>query len=408
MRGRGMYGMAWVRWTILVALCSATACMAEVGDPNALDEDEVEVTSEALVAKGNTFWIPPRSEQTLTLYYCFENLSGMVYGRNTVAFALNSTWKRYANINFVDEGNCSSAAHASSAIRIDGWDRAGGMVEKFGKEIAGIPFGLHVPASEARLQESCPGVGSNVCFQAIVAHEFGHALGFYHEHLSVDWQPSQCNDFIVILQRQNADPSLLADTIITGWDVSSIMEQSYCRPISGPTLSANDAAGVAAIYGATNKQQGTAYVLYSGQKAIRFQNISRWLQPTDTGAANVQTFIGDWERVRFNRIGGAPSDGAVHYGDEVSISDRFGRFLSGRDNNDVNMMAQRGDWERWLVETIDNNRYPTGSKVQVNAPVRLRNVRWNRWLGVTSSGDVGTTNATSSSELRFNGNFVTR
>jgi hypothetical protein len=173
-------------------------------------------------------------------------------------------------------------------------------------------------------------------------------------------------------------------------------------------MSASDVAGVAAIYGATNKQQGTAYVLYQGQKALRFQNISRWLQPTDTGAANVQTFVGDWERIRFNRIGGAAADGAVHYGDEVSISDRFSRFLSGRNDFNVNMQGQRADWERWRVETLDNGRYPNGSKVQVNAPLRLKNIAFDRWLGVTTSGDVLLTNATSTTELRINGNFVTR
>ncbi|HMI94739.1 MAG TPA: M12 family metallopeptidase, partial [Polyangiales bacterium] len=352
--------------------------------------------------------IPPRNEHITTLYYCFENLSELTYGRNTVAFALNSTWKRYANINFVDEGNCSSAAHASSAVRIDGWDQVGGLVERFGKEIAGVVNGLHVSRNDALLQQSCPGVAPNVCFQWLIAHEFGHALGFYHEHLRADWDPTICNSPGVTFTRQFITPDQLADTLITGWDVNSIMEMSYCRPASGATMSASDVAGVAAIYGATSKQQGTAYVLYQGQKAVRFQNISRWLQPTDTAAANVQTFVGDWERVRFNRIGGAAADGAVHYGDEVSISDRFSRFLSGRNDFNVNMQGQRADWERWRVETIDNARYPNGSKVQVNAPLRLKNIAFNRWLGVTTSGDVLLTNATSTTELRINGNFVTR
>jgi hypothetical protein len=45
--------------------------------------------------------------------------------------------------------------------------------------------------------------------------------------------------------------------------------------------------------------------------------------------------------------------------------------------------------------------------VYVNAPLRLRNVRWNRWLGSSSSGgDVFMTTATQASELRIQGPMV--
>jgi hypothetical protein len=45
----------------------------------------------------------------------------MSYGRNTVTYALSSTWEKYANIDFVDEHSCATSPNASRAIRIFGW-----------------------------------------------------------------------------------------------------------------------------------------------------------------------------------------------------------------------------------------------------------------------------------------------
>src|SRR5262245_12034685 len=94
------------RFLLSLSCACALGCAAEIEDSangdlaaRALaDSDPIGVSEQALSGKGSTFWIPARGEHSLTIYYCFENLSEMVYGRNSVAFALNNTWKKHANI----------------------------------------------------------------------------------------------------------------------------------------------------------------------------------------------------------------------------------------------------------------------------------------------------------------------
>lgn len=48
------------------------------------------------------------------------------------------------------------------------------------------------------------------------------------------------------------------------------------------------------------------------------------------------------------------STSTVHYGDVVAVTDRWGRWLSARDDGDISMVDARGDWERWIVESLDD------------------------------------------------------
>jgi hypothetical protein len=72
------------------------------------------------------------------------------------------------------------------------------------------------------------------CVQAIALHEFGHALGFWHEHERLDAAP--CRDY-----SRHERPASMAHG---EYDESSIM--GYC---GGAELSAGDIAGVRAAYG---------------------------------------------------------------------------------------------------------------------------------------------------------------
>jgi hypothetical protein len=67
------------------------------------------------------------------------------------------------------------------------------------------------------------------------------------------------------------------------------------------------------------------------------------------------------------------------------------------------------DWEHWIIESPSPSRYPNGSRVQANAPVRLKNKQWQKWLAVTNTGDVVLLSTPSSTaQLRFNGGLQFR
>jgi hypothetical protein len=102
------------------------------------------------------------------------------------------------------------------------------------------------------------------------------------------------------------------------------------------------------------------------------------------------------------------NDGYLHYGDVIGVEDRWGKWLSGNQNDTVEMKGALGAWERWIVESTHAN-FRAGDRVLVNGPLRLRSEAWTgRRLYMTSSDGLKLTGATSTSEWRINGPFVTR
>jgi hypothetical protein len=77
------------------------------------------------------------------------------------------------------------------------------------------------------------------CITRIAVHEFGHALGFDHEHNRRD-SPSSC---------KYRDEFLSGDLSVGSWDLHSVM--NYCNPVwdNGGKLSLTDIAGVRRFYG---------------------------------------------------------------------------------------------------------------------------------------------------------------
>jgi hypothetical protein len=73
----------------------------------------------------------------------------------------------------------------------------------------------------------------------------------------------------------------------------------------------------------------------------------------------------------------------------------------------VTQVGNLDEWERWLVVTPDSARYPSGSRVLVNAPVLLKSFH-GTYLNASGSGDIRLWSDANTSHVRINGPLVAR
>jgi hypothetical protein len=117
---------------------------------------------------------------------CWEQDNTSPEDRELVQQEITSTWERFSDLTFVGWGMCSSR---DAGIRISVDDSNWPRVAAFGRFIMGVPNGmlLNFNMMKPEVARRCVN-RRDYCIKVAAVHEFGHALGFFHQQRSTDGQ----------------------------------------------------------------------------------------------------------------------------------------------------------------------------------------------------------------------------
>jgi MYXO-CTERM domain-containing protein len=230
-----------------VAFATTVASLMACGsrDYAAVDADEpVATQSERLfVMSADGLWPNPSN-----IPVCWET-SGVAAEKALVVEALRGSWETAApRIHFTGFGACTTNSRGIRIFVSSGGD--GPHVEAFGRAIDGIRNGLQLQfefSGQGELLAACAKSQAMrlQCIKAIAIHEFGHALGFFHEQDRSD-TPQACLREL----GGGGGPDRPGRRKLGAWDLMSIM--NYCYPnrrnVHPAVLSPGDVAGVRQMY----------------------------------------------------------------------------------------------------------------------------------------------------------------
>lgn len=170
------------------------------------------------------------------IYVCWENPSASdADARLLVRHTVAATWEANSGVRFVGWEKCGQK---TDGVRILIADEVPNTL-KLGKGLRNLKNGvtLNLTFQKALYSECASKILD--CLHATVVHEFGHVLGFAHEHNMPD------AEFSCDAPKSGDDGD---NTSLTGYDPESIM--NYCSPaLMNGTLSKLDIAAVQYLYG---------------------------------------------------------------------------------------------------------------------------------------------------------------
>jgi hypothetical protein len=213
--------------------------------PSPLVSTGVSVHRQPLNAASSTIWT------IVQIPVCWENPMPANDGvRTNIRNAIAATWEANSEIRFIGWRQC---VPNSKGIRIQLGSTPGdnqvSFVRQLGSAIDGVKNGMFLNLNRTPIAP-------------VAVHEFGHALGFAHEHGRPD-SPAWCRD------KPNSG---VGDIFMTPWDINSVM--NYCNPLANNNgqLSAHDIAGLQFWYGPV-RPSGTPWVPDCRLDVVLFQDV---------------------------------------------------------------------------------------------------------------------------------------